>query len=297
MKLTLRLLPYLFIQFLIVILVGAGELLIMDWGFEKFLDAEFWFGYTTLTLAGILSFFSWANMKINKITSTPYYKGMESNPKVDLNSQGNIVAIKRNSLNELVLKYRTSDLPEFLQEVNLDEKRRRYIFKVTNKLNKLRSKHKPHLSEIKYLESTITDEWLDTNLEHTYVKYVPITEGYIINGIVDKKSHTFRQRSLHKSEKMILDNMHKWILSLSYTLLVTSITFTLNFNLSFAVIYPILIKVGSCVLQGVFGASYAVTYINEKVIYELDDRIAIFEAYLEWKRNKTKEVHVDGDKS
>lgn len=294
MRMSLRLLPYLFIQALILILVGTGELLLMDWGFHKLLEAKFWYSYITLTLAGILSFFSWANLRIDKLTNAPYYKGMETKEDIDLNNLGVIVAIKRNSLNDLVIKHRTSDLPDYLEEINLDEKRKKYIFSVVRKLNKLRSKTKPRINKIKYLENTITDAWINTNLEHTHVKYVPITEAYLINGISTKNSNTFRKRSLYKSEKMILDNIHKWILSLSYTLLVTSITFTLDKNFNLAVIYTVLVKVGSCVLQSIFGASYATTYINEKVIYELDDRLAVFESYLEWKRNKSKEVHKNG---
>lgn len=248
MRITLRILPYVFIQFLIIILVGVGELLAMDWGFEKLVTAEFWFSYLTLTLASIMSFFSWANLRIDVISGTPYHKGMELDNKIDLNDLGVTVAIKRNSLNTLVLKYRTSDLPDFLKEINLIEKRKRYISYITNKLNRIRSRHNPNITKIKYLEDTITEDWLNKNLEHINVKYTPVTEAYIINGILDKHSNTFRQRSLYRGEKMVMDNIHKWILSLAYTLLVTSITFSVSVDYSLAVIYTILIKVGSCIL-------------------------------------------------
>ena len=296
MKITLKLLPYLFIQVLILMLVGMGEVLLMEWGLSKLIDAEFWFSYITLTLAGILSFFSWANMRIDQVVNAPYKLGMESDPNINMNDLGVIVAIKRNALNNLVLKHRTSDLPDFLKEINLEEKRNCYVYDVTNKLNKLRSRHTLPLNKIKYLESTISDEWLNEHLEHTHVKYVPVTEAYIINGAMDKRSTTFRHRSLSKSEKMINDNIHKWIMSLSYTLLVTSISFTVDITvLDVAVWYTILVKVGSCLIQGVLGINYAKSYINEKTIYELDDRLALFEAYLEWKKNKTKEARVDGN--
>lgn len=292
MKVTLKLLPYIFIQLLILFLIGVYELFQANWDWSIFTSADFWFGYATITAATMLSFFSWANLRINSISDTPYYKDMEYKPDIDLNNLGNQVAIKRNNLSTLVLEYRTSDITDFLKyKINMPEKKNKFKYNKLNKLQKLKSSlfrnikcfSKYYDKKIAAIEEQLTDEWLNSHIEYIKVRYVPVTERYIINGIDFTNSGLFRKRPQSKIYKMAKDNIHRWLISLSYMLLLSSVSFMQSDKLSLQVIFVVLIKIMNCVFQSVMGASYANTYIKEKVLVELDDRIAIMEAYTEYK--------------
>jgi hypothetical protein len=303
MKITLKLLPYIFIQLLILFLIGVYELFQANWDWSIFTSADFWFGYATITAATMLSFFSWANLRINSISDTPYYKNMENKPDIDLNNLGNQVAIKRNNLSTLVLEYRTSDINDFLKyKINIPEKKNKFKYNKLNKLQRLKSSFfrnikcfsKYYDKRIATIEEQLTDEWLDSHIEYIKVRYVPVTERYIINGIDFANSGVFRKRPQSKIYKMTRDNIHRWLISLSYMLLLSSVSFMQSDKLSLQVIFVVLIKIMNCVFQSVMGASYANTYIKEKVLVELDDRIAIMEAYAEYKFKDKERSVVNG---
>lgn len=301
MKMTLKLLPYILIQLAISFLIGLNELFSAGWSWDIFTSARFWFDYSTITIATMMSFFSWANYKIMRISSTPYYKGMEDSNKTDLSDLGNQVAIKNNAISALVQCNRRSDISDCIHELNMQEKKSRYVYDKTNKLYKLRSsnfryiklfsKHYDRL--ITKLESELEDDYINNNLENLKVKYVPITEAYIASGISVKDSNTFRQRQESKVEKMVKDNIYKWVMSLTYMLLLSSIVFEFADSVTWQSVLSIGIKILNCVFQAVMGVNYASTYVSEKVIYELDDRIAIMEYYIEWV-NKKKGVANNG---
>ena len=293
MKMSLRLVPYLLLQIIILLLVGAGELFEAGWGLDKLKDAGFWFNYATITLATIMSFFSWANVKIDHYLDTPYYRGMENDPKVNLNNPGTIMAIKKNSLNELVLRYKTSDLPEFLNnEINLPEKREVYIEYKTTQLIKHREgwrstfllTKKSSARKVELIKQQLTDEYIEANIQNIKVKYVPVTESYVINGVNALSKSMHRRRQIGRGATMIKDNIHKWVLSLSYLLLFTSISIEFSREMSWAVVYSMAIKVSNCVFQSLMGINYAKDYMNNKVIVELDDRTSIMEMYVEKKK-------------
>lgn len=295
MRASLKMIPYIIIQLAVSFLVGLNELFSAGWSWDTFTSARFWFDYITITVATMMSFFSWANFRIMKFMGTPYYKGMEYNPDTDLADLGNQVAIKKNAINSLVQEHRKSDLIDCLKELNLTEKESRYIYKKTNKLYKLRGSWKCefkltkkwYAKRIAKLEAVLDETFIRNNISKLKVKYVPITESYVASGVSAKTSTTFRQRQESKTEKMIKDNISKWIITLSYMLLLSSIIFDAADKFTFETFLTIGIKVINCVFQAVMGVNYASTYINEKVISELDDRISIMEYYIEW-RNKKK---------
>lgn len=293
MKLSLRLIPYLLIQLVILLLVGTGELFEAGWDIKRLLEADFWFSYTTTTAATLLSFFSWANLKIDTYLETAYYAGMETNPNTDLNNVGVIAAIKKFLLSSLILKYKTSDLSEFLEnDINLVEKKEVYIEKKTNELIKYREGWrstcfltKKHAAcKVEVIKTQLSDEYIENNIKNIKVKYVPVTESYIVNGVSVSANKMHRRKQLGRATIMVKDNIHKWLLSLSYLLLVTSLTIEMGEGLSWAVAYSMSIKVINCVLQSLMGINYAKGYMATKVIAELDDRIAIMEMYVEKKK-------------
>lgn len=302
MRATLKVLPYILIQLAISFLVGLNEVFEAGWSWDTFTSARFWFDYILITLATMLSFFSWADLRIYILTSTPYYKDMESNPNTDLADLGNIVAIKKHAIDNLVRDNRKADISDCLHEINMSEKTEKFIYKKTNKLFRLRASwlknfkltKKWYAKRIETLEKQLEDTWIAENINKIKVRYVPVTERYVVSGVAAKTSTTFRRRPESKMEKMFKDNIHKWIMSLSFMLLLSSVVFDLTQEMDLATYFNIGIKIINCIFQALMGVSYARTYVTEKVVYELDDRIEIMEYYIEWSRNKKKGVVNNG---
>lgn len=292
MKLTVKIIPYIIIQILIVTVIGINDLYTMGWDPGLLISAAFWYNYISNLVATYLSFFAWANMGIDVVVTTPYYLNMETNNKLDLNKYGNIVSIKSHRIDELVTNYRTSDIAEFLDtEINFQEKKKKHLYICQNKLMKLRSKKKLNTTKIAAIETMMTDEWINKNLKYYKVKYVPVTEAYLVNGVSIKSRGSFRKRVDSKTGRILKDNYYKLLCSLAYATMFSSIMFDLMEEITPAVIIKILVKISNCIVNSFLGYSYGnKTYITEKVIYELDDRIALMERYIEWKNTKVKEV-------
>lgn len=294
MKITLKLLPYILVQLAVSFLIGLNELFNAGWSWDTFTSARFWFDYITITIATMMSFFSWSNYKIMKLMSAPYFKNMEVDPNINLADLGNQVAIKRNAINSLVQNNRKSDISDCLTELNLTEKEAKYVYKKTNKLYNLRGSWLRNFKltkdwyakRIAKLEAELDEAFIKENIAKIKVRYVPITERYVVSGIAAKTSTTFRQRQESKAEKMIKDNISKWAISLAYMLLLSSIIFDFTEAITLQVWLSIGIKILNCVFQAIMGINYASTYITEKVISELDDRISIMEYYIEWRTKK-----------
>lgn len=293
MKMSLRLVPYILVQIMILLLVGAGELFAAGWNPQRLLQADFWFSYATITLATLMSFFSWANVKIDTYLDTPYYAGMEYHPDTNLNDVGVIAAIKRNLLSGLILKHKTSDLPEFLNnEINLPEKTEIYIEQKTVQLIKYREgwrstcflTRRRAAKKVELIKEQLSEEYISTNIQNIKVKYAPVTEAYLINGVSVASTKNHRHKQIGRAVTMVKDNIHKWVLSLSYLLLLTSLSIEFSEEISLAVIYSTSIKVINCIFQSIMGINYAKDYMNNKVIVELDDRISIMEMYVEKKK-------------
>lgn len=293
MKMSLRLIPYILVQLMILLLVGMGDLFEAGWDPTRLASADFWFSYATITLATLLSFFSWANVKIDAYLETPYHVGMENNPNTNLNDVGVVAAIKKNLLSNLVLRYKTSDLPEFLDEhINLVEKTEVYVEHKTNQLIKYREgwrstcvlTRKSAARKVNIIKEQLSDEYIKNNIKNIKVKYVPVTEAYVINGTTVKTGKTHRHRQIGRARAMLKDNIHKWVLSLSYLLLLTSLSIEFGESMSWAVAYSMAIKIINCVFQSLMGINYAKDYMTNKVIAELDDRTAIMEMYVEKKK-------------
>lgn len=293
MKMSLRLIPYILVQLMVLLLVGMGDLFEAGWDPARLASADFWFSYATITLATLLSFFSWANVKIDAYLETPYHVGMENNSNTNLNDVGVVAAIKKNLLSNLVLRYKTSDLPEFLDEhINLVEKTEVYVERKTNQLIKYREgwrstcifTRKNAARKVKIIKEQLSDEYIKNNIKSIKVNYVPVTEAYVINGTTVKAGKTHRRRQMGRASAMLKDNIHKWILSLSYLLLLTSLSIEFGESMSWAVVYSMSIKIINCVFQSLMGINYAKDYMANKVIVELDDRTAIMEMYVEKKK-------------
>lgn len=291
MKISFRLIPYILIQLAIVLLVGMGELFQAGWSLGRLAEADFWFSYATITLATILSFFSWANVKIDIYLDTPYYKDMENDPKINMNDAGVVLAIKKNILSNLILGHKTSSLADYLDKINLEEKKEVYIEQKTAELLKYREgwrstcvfTKKNAARRVELIKAQLENEYIENNICKLKVKYVPITEAYIVNGLSVKVGKTHRQKIKSRGVTMMSDNIHKWLLSLSYLLMLTSITVQFNEELSLSAVYTVAIKVVNCLIQSLMGIAYAKDYVVNKSIAEIDDRLAIMEGYIEYK--------------
>lgn len=294
MRMSLKLIPYLFVEVFILIIIGVGNLFTAGWSIDRLLSASFWFDYATLTVCTVLSFFSWANLRVDVLTSYEYHLDMEKDPKTNLNHLGVIVAIKQHTISALVLKHRKPDIKYYIVDINMVEKTKRFEYNISRKIAKIRSsrafmnprKFEKLQHKIDLLESYLTPEWISANIKSAKVKYAVVTESYLVNGVALKTKEDFRPRVDTKAERMFKDNIYRWILSLSYLLLLTSVAFDLVKDLSWSVVFAVVIKVGNCVYQSVAGAAYANKYIKDKVIYELDDRISIIENYIDWQNKR-----------
>lgn len=184
LKITAKLIPYVLFQVLVLVLIGVADLIALGWDFSQLIDPVYWFKYITLTLATIISFFTWANLRIDRLTNKPYKKGMETDPNTDLNNLGNQVAIKKVTLSSLVMEHKTADLSIFLWDVyNKPEKTNRYVHIKKSKIAKLKNKRRYGISKsinrkIAVLEEALDPVYIEHNIKDLKVKYAPITEAY-----------------------------------------------------------------------------------------------------------------------
>lgn len=284
MKLTLKIIPYLMLQLVIVALIGINDLYQANWDPGRLRNLGFWLDYLTITLATIISFFSWANIKIDMFLNVKY------TPECDQSQQlGEVVAYKQHTLNDLVLKEKTPSIKYCIEEINKEEKERRFNYKYNNKLNRARygffgrifKKHNE--VKIAQYEEMLTIEWQYKNLKDFKVRYVSVSESYVVNGVNFKSNGNFRKRVDSRNVRLVKDNYHKWLLSLAYMMFFTSMGFQLMDGITPVVIFTIGIRVMNCIMQSIMGIRYASTYIATKVIPELDDRQSIMEMYIKGK--------------
>lgn len=286
MKLTLKIIPYLLLQLAIVALIGINDLYQANWDPGRLKNLGFWLDYLTITLATIISFFSWANIKIDMFLSVKYTAECDQSQQL-----GDMVASKQNTLNNLILTKKTPSIKYCIEEINKEEKEHKFNYKYNNKLNKarygfLRKIFKKHYArKAEQYEEMLTIEWQARNLKDFKVRYVPITESYIVNGVNFRSNGNFRKRVDSRNVRLVKDNYHKWLLSLAYMMFFTSMGFQLMEGITPVIIFTIGIRVMNCIMQSVMGIRYASTYIATKVIPELDDRQSIMETYIKGKDN------------
>ena len=286
MKFTIRIIPYLMLQLMILTLIGVNDLYRADWDPRRLTELGFWLDYLTITLATIISFFSWANIKIDMYLSVKYDKSSTLDYTSDL---GTTVAYKRATLSAIIEKEKTPSIEYCIDELNMKEKEKKFKYKFTNKLNKakysrFRNIFKKHYNnKIKQYEEFLSPKWINDNLENYKVRYVAITESYIVNGVNIKSNGNFRHKVDSRNGRIMKDNYHKWLLSLTYLMFFTSMGFKLMEGISIVVLFTIGIRVMNCIMQSIMGVRYAATYIQTKVIPELDDRQSIMEFYIKGK--------------
>jgi hypothetical protein len=178
------------------------------------------------------------------------------------------------------------------EHINLVEKTEVYVERKTNQLIKYREgwrstcvlTRKGAARKVKIIKEQLSDEYIKNNIKNIKVKYVPVTEAYVINGTTIRAGKVHRHRQIGRARAMLKDNIHKWVLSLSYLLLLTSLSIEFGETMSWAVAYSMAIKIINCVFQSLMGINYAKDYMTNKVIAELDDRTAIMEMYVEKKK-------------
>lgn len=286
MKFTVKIIPYLMLQLMILTLIGVNDLYRADWNPGRLLELGFWIDYLTITLATIISFFSWANIKIDMYLSVKH----DPNTTLDYTSDlGTTVAYKRFTLNGLIEKEKTPSIKYCINELNMEEKEKKFKYKFSNKLNKAKYSvfkrifKKHYDNKIEQYEEWLSEEWIAKNIDSYRIHYVAITESYIVNGVNIKNSGDFRRRVDTRAERLIKDNYHKWLLSLTYLMFFTSMGFKLMEGISLVVLFTIGIRIMNCVIQSIMGIRYAATYVQTKVIPELDDRQSIMETYIKGK--------------
>ena len=286
MKVTIKIIPYLLLQLAIIALIGINDLYQANWDPGRLSNLGFWIDYLTITFATIISFFSWANIKIDIFLSVKYDASMDQSSQL-----GEMVASKRNTLNTLIIKQKAPSIKYCIDEINAEEKERKFNYKYTYKLNKAkygflsRIFKKHYQAKVEQYEEMLTVEWQAKNLKDFRVRYVAINESYIVNGINIKNPGNFRKRVDTRNERLVKDNYHKWLLSLAYMMFFTSMGFQLMDGITPVVIFTIGIRVMNCIMQSVMGIRYAATYVSTKVIPELDDRQSIMEIYIKGKDN------------
>lgn len=289
MKFTLKIIPYLLLQIIVLSLIGINDLYRASWDPGRLSDVGFWISYSTMLLATIISFFSWANIKIDAyLMEDQISKDIPAAKKTQL---GDTVQTKRDKLDALIESQLTPSIEYCIDELNYKEKERKFNFKYTNKLNKARYSRfrnfklfKKHIEKkIEIYEEYLSPEWQFKNLKYFKVRYVAITESYVINGVNITNTNNFRKKVDTRTLKLVKDNYHKWLLSFGYMLFFTSMAFTLAEDISLAMILSIGISITNCILQAIMGLRYAATYIKTKVIPELDDRESIMEYYIKGK--------------
>lgn len=286
MKFTVKIIPYLMLQLLILTLIGVNDLYRANWDPGRLTELGFWIDYLTITLATIISFFSWANIKIDFYLSAQY----DPNSTLDYTSDlGTTVAYKRATLSAVIEREKTPSIKYCIDELNMEEKEKKFKYKFSNKLNKakysrFRYVFKKHYDyKIKQYEELLSVEWIAKNIDSYKIRYVAITESYIVNGVNIKNSGNFRRRVDTRGERLVKDNYHKWLLSLTYMMFFTSMGFQLMDGISLVVLFTIGIRIMNCVMQSIMGIRYAATYVQTKVIPELDDRQSIMEIYIKGK--------------
>ena len=296
MRFTIKIIPYIFLQIVILSLVGINDLYRASWDPGRLRDVGFWIEYLTMLLATIISFFCWANIKIDAYLNEDQMSNVARKTQL-----GTAVSEKRKTLDTLITTQKTPSIEYCINELNYKEKEKKFNFKYTNKLNKARySKFrrwkifkKHYDKKIEIYELYLSVKWQHENLKYYKVKYVAITESYIVNGVNINTVNNFRKKPDTRTARLVKDNYYRWLLSIGYMLFFTSMVFTLMDDVSLALIFTIGVRVVNCVIQALMGLRYADTYVSTKVIPELDDRTSIMEYYIKGKPGYDRQYDIE----
>lgn len=299
MKFTAKIIPYLFLQIIILSLIGINDLYRANWDPGRLSDLGFWIDYFTTLLATIISFFCWANIKIDAYLLEDQISNTV--PVARKTVLGTSVQTKRDTLDKLIINQKTPSIKYCIEELNQEEKEKKFNFKFTNKLNRARYSRfrnwrifKKHYDrKIERYEEYLSIEWQHENLKYYNIKYIAITESYIVNGVNINTVNNFRKKPDSRTSRLVKDNYHKWLLSIGYMGFFTSMAFTLMEDISPVIIFTIGVRVVNCIVQAIMGLRYADTYITTKVIPELDDRTSIMEYYIKGKPRYDRQYELE----
>lgn len=290
-----------FVYFVLILLslifIGLLELMKAGFNFSIFKQADFWLNIITMCLASLLMICMALSIKLNRIETNLN----EGTPGLQAKQLREAVNIGSANIN--------NDIDRFIAETNLKRKKEAWkakikteIFNLSNtfsmndhiqyaqyekspeyfNINQARSKVRKRI----LLEEKLNNTYIDNNILNLKVRYTRITRQMIENG---QLGYDDSLDSLSKSGKIFVKNVApKFLLSISFTLFISSFYFdtkqinTINVIISFA--YKLIILI----INANFGRQFAKQFFNETTIHDLQLRRQWLTKYSDWRESKQK---------
>ena len=301
-KFLLRNFTYFILIIISLIFIGLLELMKAGFDLSIFKKADFWLNVITMSLASLLMICMALSIKLNRI---------------ETNLNEGTLGLQAKQLREVVnigSANIANDIDRFIAETNLKRKKDAWkakikteIFNLSNSfsmndhiqyaqyeknpdyfnINQARGKVKKRI----LLEEKLNEAYVNANILNLRVKYARITRQMIENG---QLGYDDSLDNLSKSGVVFIKNVApKFLLSISFTLFISSFYFdtkqinTINVIISFA--YKLIILI----LNANFGRQFAKQFFNETTIHDLQLRKQWLTKYADWKKNKQKSIMMD----
>lgn len=268
-KVTWQILPYILMYLAALTLVALIDLVTADFQLDYILSAQYWSNVLTTALASLLVFLATAFYDVDKLC--------ETDPRVVHDEAEIRKAIERDI---------DVDFKIYMEEDRLARKARAWVNKIIDRIRRLEMKSttKKKTAKIKALGEQITDEYVEKYIESIKIKYYHVKMSQIVAG-----THTKHEEDRLESGfgKIFRDVSPRYLLSISLPVFLASFVFESKTSTAVLLI-KIASKIISLIMNYNNGRTYAKTYVNEVVLYNLNFRIKYIKEYLAWKLEKKK---------
>ena len=283
--------PYIVIMFISIALTGILNFIKFGWSWETLKSASFWGDTALTTISNMLMAISSTLMSSDNIL-------------LDINKGLGKQAFElENKINEVRLSIK-NDIDLFLADINRERKIKAWENKINKELllvkNRFTEKdtleYANYMKKLPYkatwnvkkrikLEQQLEKDYIEKNFYILNVKYNVITRRMIENGALT----TEQDGTLAKNTKVLVNGLlPKFILSISITVFMSSFLYDLREDMTWVVVFPILIKLMTIFFNYMYGRNFAPSYVEQTTINNLLVRREWLTKYADWReRNGT----------
>ena len=206
------------------------------------------------------------------------------------------------------INYKSAVFRTYCGVENKKEKKIVYLNRLNDKFSRLKPKAKDlevslkgteeqkeknkYCQKVKKLELLSSDEYINTYLDKTRIKYDTITEDLIFTGI-PTNSYQHNYITKHKGIKVTKDLLPRYLLTFALTCFASSLVPDLAEGITLVTIFKTAVKLFSVCSQIYFAYTYANRYCEEVVMHDLNFRNNTIKNYDLWLNTQRKEVSVD----
>lgn len=280
-KLKLIYIPIMLMILLCVVMVGLTDYITTGFTLEVLKKADFWINLTMVNIGNISIIIAIILMCVDKYCeqNSDYLYSLEQINKFRKE------------------KYIAPMFNMFCNEDNLKTKIIYYKHKIERKYTKLKptpqdliiynsgteeeKANNKYCQKVEYYNTLLSDDFIQNNIKKLHVRYPMVTPSLIFCGFTNS-SVGIDHITQHKTRKIIIDYLPKFLISFSITVIISSIFPDLKDGITIATVIRTIAKLFTVVMQIFYSYNYAGKYNTEVTLHDIQYRETKINEYIIW---------------